>query len=61
MTDFSELPDLLTTTEVATLLRVTNITVKRWHKSGKIKAIRINSRGDRRFLKSDLKVYLGIE
>lgn len=61
MTNFAELPDYLTVTEVATLIRVAPLTIKRWCNKGKIKAIRINSRGDRRIAKSDLKVYLGIE
>ena len=44
----SNLPDLLTVSEVATLLRVSTLTIKRWGKRGKLPAIRINSRGDRR-------------
>ena len=43
-----DLPDLLTIREVAGLLRVSTLTVKRWGKKGKLPAIRINSRGDRR-------------
>ena len=58
---FNDLPDLLRVREVAELLRISNLTVKRWCNKGKIKAIRINSRGDRRIAKSDLKAYLGIE
>ena len=42
------LPDLLTVREVAELLRVSPLTIKRWGKRGKLPAIRINSRGDRR-------------
>ena len=40
------LPDLLTVREVADLLRVSSLTIKRWGKRGKLPAIRINSRGD---------------
>lgn len=58
---FDDLPDLLKIREVAELLRIAPLTVKRWCNKGKIKAIRINSRGDRRIAKSDLKIYLGIE
>ncbi|MBI4057749.1 helix-turn-helix domain-containing protein, partial [Candidatus Microgenomates bacterium] len=44
-----ELPDLLTVREVAEILRVSPLTIKRWGKRGKLPAIRINSRGDRRY------------
>jgi len=44
-------PDLLTVKEVAKILRVAPLTVKRWGKRGKLPAIRINSRGDRRYKK----------
>lgn len=46
-----ELPDLLTVKEVAAFLRVSPLTIKRWGKKGKLPAIRINSRGDRRYKK----------
>jgi excisionase family DNA binding protein len=45
------LPDLMTIAEVADLLRVSPLTIKRWGKKGKLPAIRINSRGDRRYKK----------
>ncbi len=45
------LPDLLTVREVAEVLRVSPLTIKRWGKRGKLPAIRINSRGDRRYKK----------
>lgn len=51
MTDINNLPDLLTVREVAGLLRVSPLTIKRWGKAGKLDAIRINSRGDRRYRK----------
>ncbi|MFS8158986.1 MAG: helix-turn-helix domain-containing protein, partial [Candidatus Roizmanbacteria bacterium] len=38
-----DLPDLLTIREVADILRVSPLTVKRWGKKGKLPAIRINS------------------
>jgi excisionase family DNA binding protein len=47
----SDLPDLLTIREVADILRVSPLTLKRWGKKGKLPAIRINSRGDRRYKK----------
>lgn len=43
------MPDLLTVREVSELLRVSPLTIKRWGKRGKLPAIRINSRGDRRY------------
>ncbi len=46
-----DLPELLTVREVAELLRVSPLTIKRWGKSGKLPPIRINSRGDRRYKK----------
>ncbi len=49
--DMNNLPDLLTVREVANLLRVSPLTIKRWGKRGKLEAIRINSRGDRRYKK----------
>lgn len=54
-----DLPDLLTIREVAGLLRVSTLTVKRWGKKGKLPAIRINSRGDRRYKKSVVLKLLG--
>lgn len=56
-----DLPDLLTVKEVAELLRVSPLTVKRWGKKGKLPAIRINSRGDRRYKKEVVLRLLGIE
>lgn len=55
------LPDLLTVTEVAELLRVSPLTIKRWGKRGKLPAIRINSRGDRRYKKAAVLWLLGIQ
>jgi excisionase family DNA binding protein len=55
------LPDLLTVREVAKLLRVSPLTIKRWGKRGKLPAIRINSRGDRRYKKEAVLWLLGIQ
>ncbi|MBI3366826.1 helix-turn-helix domain-containing protein [Candidatus Roizmanbacteria bacterium] len=57
----SDLPDLLTIREVALLLRVSPLTIKRWGKKGKLPAIRINSRGDRRYKKDVVLRLLGVE
>lgn len=55
----SDLPDLMTIREVASLLRVSSLTIKRWGKKGKLPAIRINSRGDRRYKKAVVLKLLG--
>lgn len=56
----NDLPDLLTIREVAQLLRVSSLTIKRWGKKGKLPAIRINSRGDRRYKKEVVLRLLGV-
>ncbi len=56
-----DLPDLLTVREVSDLLRVSPLTIKRWGKRGKLPAIRINSRGDRRYKKEAVLWLLGME
>jgi excisionase family DNA binding protein len=55
------LPDLLTVREVAGVLRVSPLTLKRWGKRGKLPAIRINSRGDRRYKKEAVLWMLGMQ
>lgn len=55
------LPDLMTVREVAAVLRVSPLTIKRWGKRGKLPAIRINSRGDRRYRKEQVLALLGID
>ena len=55
-----DLPDLLTISEVANILRVSPLTIKRWGKKGKLPAIRINSRGDRRYRKQVVQKLLGV-
>lgn len=55
------LPDLLTVREVADLLRVSVLTIKRWGKRGKLTPIRINSRGDRRYKKEAVLWMLGMQ
>ena len=58
--DIHNLPDLLTVREVADLLRVSPLTIKRWGKRGKLSPIRINSRGDRRYKKESVLWLLGV-
>ncbi len=55
------MPDLLTVREVSEILRVSPLTIKRWGKRGKLPAIRINSRGDRRYKKEAILWLLGIQ
>lgn len=57
----NDLPDLMTIREVADLLRISPLTIKRWGKKGKLPAIRINSRGDRRYRKEVILRLLGVE
>jgi excisionase family DNA binding protein len=59
--NLSDLPDLLTVREVAQVLRVSMLTIKRWGKRGKLPAIRINSRGDRRYKKEAVLWLLGMQ
>ncbi len=40
---------LLTIKQAAELLGIAPLTLRRWDKSGRLKAIRIGSRGDRRY------------
>lgn len=56
-----DLPDLLTVREVAEILRVSPLTIKRWGKRGKLTPLRINSRGDRRYRKEAVLWLLGIQ
>ncbi|HSW89848.1 MAG TPA: MerR family transcriptional regulator [Patescibacteria group bacterium] len=58
--DIHDLPDLLTIREVSELLRVSPLTLKRWGKRGKLQAIRINARGDRRYKKEAVLWILGM-
>ena len=49
------LPKLLTIRQAAEILNVHVETLRRWDKSGKLKAIRVNDRGDRRYNPKDLE------
>lgn len=53
--------ELLTLVEVATYLRLSTLTLKRWGKKGILVPIRINSRGDRRYRREKVLEFLGIE
>jgi excisionase family DNA binding protein len=49
---------LLTARQVARLLNVHVNTVRRWNDRGILKAYRIGPRGDRRFNKADIDIFL---
>ena len=51
----SDLPKLLTIRQAAEVLNVHIETLRRWDKSGKLKAIKVNERGDRRYRPEDLQ------
>ena len=48
---FQELPELLTISEAAHLIHVHPNTLRNWEKEGKLQAVRIGTRRDRRFTK----------
>ncbi len=54
----NELPKLLTIRQVAGVLNVHVETPRRWDKSGKLKAIIVNERGDRRYDPRDIEAVL---
>jgi excisionase family DNA binding protein len=49
---------MLTARELARLLNVHINTVRRWDESGMLKAYRIGTRGDRRFSREDVALFL---
>jgi len=48
--------DLMTLKEVAKHLRVTVLTIKRW--DDRLKPIRINTRGDRRYIRENIEKFI---
>ena len=53
-----ELPELLTIKQAAKVLNVHTETLRRWDKRGKLKAVRVNERGDRRYDPKDIEAIL---
>lgn len=53
------LHDIMTPSEVADYLSISEMTLKRWGKKGRLNCIRINSRGDRRYLRSEIERLIG--
>jgi len=58
MTEDGRMSDMLTVREVARLLHVHPNTLRRWSNDGRIKACRINRRGDRRFKCEEIARFL---
>jgi excisionase family DNA binding protein len=54
----NNLSELLSLDEVATALKVHKETLRRWDISGKLKAVRIGNRGDRRYRKVDIENFI---
>ena len=55
--DDIKLPELLTIAQVAKILNVSIMTLRRWDKIGKLKAIRVGTRsgvGERRYHREDI-------
>jgi excisionase family DNA binding protein len=50
----NEIEPMLTTSDVARILRVHINTVRRWANQGVLASYRIGSRGDRRFTRADI-------
>ncbi len=61
MSKVKRLPKLLTIRQAAEVLNVHVETLRRWDKSGKLKAIRVNDRGDRRYKPDDLEQIIKTE
>jgi excisionase family DNA binding protein len=54
-----QLPEnLLTLQQVSELLNVHPNTLRRWCNQGKIPVLRLSARGDRRFKREDIQLYL---
>ena len=52
-----KLPELLTIEQVAKILNVHQVTLRRWDKSGKLPALRVGTRcgvGERRYRREDI-------
>lgn len=54
------LPKLLTIKQASEILNVHVETLRRWDKRGKLKAIRVNERGDRRYRPEDIEKLMKI-
>lgn len=59
MASEERISNMLNIREVARMLHVHPNTIRRWSNEGRIKAYRINSRGDRRFRREEVARFLG--
>ena len=53
-----KVPKLLKIREAAEILSVNPETLRRWDRSGKLKAIIISKRGDRRYRREDIEKFI---
>jgi len=53
-----EMDNMLTASDLANLLNVHINTIRRWSDSGVLKSYRLGPRGDRRFRKDDINLFL---
>lgn len=51
---------LLTIRQAAEILNVHVETLRRWDKAGKLKAIKVNDRGDRRYIQGDIDTFINL-
>ena len=58
MTHYEQISNMLTTGEVARLLDVHPSTVRQWSNRKILKAYRIGPRGDRRYRRDDVAIFL---
>ncbi len=58
MVGYSQIEPMLTVKEVARLIHMHVNTVRRWSDRGLIKAYRITRRGDRRFKREDVALFV---
>ncbi len=53
-----DLPKLLTLDDVSKTLKVHKETLRRWDRDGKLLAIKVSNRGDRRYKLQDVKLFI---
>jgi excisionase family DNA binding protein len=58
MTSIEKIKKSLTVNEVSQILHIHSNTVRRWANQGILKTYRVNSRGDRRFVREDIDRFL---
>jgi DNA (cytosine-5)-methyltransferase 1 len=58
MKNNKQIPELLTLEEAAKTLKVHKETLRRWDKSGKLPAVKVSDRGDRRYKSEDIEKFI---